>query len=170
MTKRERPLSQSQFQIRISSGVGTGAASNTDLTNLYFTAFSGIKDKSQSVQYPDGKRQRLRKMTGARDIEDITISAPFKSEEHQVIIDAWKAYACEELQIEIQPVNCGTSGSNDEVPLGEPFILTGCLWLGCEFPEANREGNEVSRITLSFAIDDWSRGGITTNQANSNGV
>ena len=161
--RRERPLSQTQYQVRISVGVG-----DVDLGSIYFTTFSGIKDRSQSVQYADGRRQKLYKMAGARDIEDVQLGAPFKPEEHQAIIDAWKGYACEEVQVEVQPIKCGTTGNTEEEPLGEPFVLTGCLWLGCELPEVNRESNDVSRIMLTFAVDDWDRSSSSTNPLNQN--
>ena len=154
-----------QYQVRISVG-----PAGTLIDNIYFTSFSGIKDRSQSVQYADGRRQRLRKMAGARNLEDVTIAAPYKPEEHQAIIDAWKAYACEELQIEVQPIKCGTTGNQEETPIGEPYILYGCLWLAFEGPEVNRESNDVSRITLTFAVDDWDKGTVTTNVTNQNGV
>lgn len=161
--RRERPLSQTQYQVRISVG-----PTGTTIDNIYFTSFSGIKDRSQSVQYADGRRQKLYKMAGARDIEDIQLAAPYRPEEHQAIVDAWKAYNCEELQVEIQPIACGTTGTQDEVPLGEPYVLTGVLWLGFEGPEVNRESNDVSRITLTMAVDDWAKSGQSSNLLNQN--
>lgn len=161
--RRERPLSQTQYQVRISVGP-TGTA----IDNIYFTSFSGIKDRSQSVEYADGRRQKKYKMAGARDIEDVQLSAPYKPEEHQALVEAWKTYSCEELQIEVQPVKCGTTGTQEETPIGEPYILTGCLWIGFEGPEVNRESNDVSRITCTFAVDDWDKGSQTSNVVNQN--
>jgi hypothetical protein len=151
----ERPISQSQFRIRISA---MGGGQMPDLTDIYFTSFSGIQDQSQAVPYADPTRQKKRKTMGAREIQDITLMAPYKVNEHQVILDAWFAYQCEELQIEVQPIACGARGSEEENPIGEPIILTGCLWVGCRFAEANRDGNDVSRITLTFSVDNWSKG------------
>lgn len=155
MPRRERPLSVSMYQVRISAGV-----EGTVVDNIYFTAFSGINDKSESIKYADGRRQRLLKMIGARDIEDVTLTTPYKPIEHAALVTAWKNYNCQELQIEIQKVSCGTSGSIDEIPLGEPIILTGCIWLAFKGFEVNREGNEASKIELMFTVDNWSETGV----------
>jgi hypothetical protein len=163
--RRERPLSQTQYQVRISVG-----PTGTSIDNIYFTSFSGIKDRSQSIQYADGRRQKKYKMMGARDIEDVQLSAPYKPEEHQALIDAWKQYTCEELQIEVQPVACGTSGNAEETPLGEPYILTGCQWLAFEGPEVNKEGNDVSRVMCTFSVDDWDKGSQSSNLLNTVGI
>lgn len=151
----ERPLSQSQYRIRISA-MGGGAM--PDLTDIYFTSFSGIQDQSQAVPYADPTRQKKRKTIGAREIADVQLMTPFKSIEHQRIIEAWNLYQCEELQIEVQPISCGARGSQEETPIGQPFVLTGCLWIGCRLAEANRDGNDVSRLTLTFTADWWFRG------------
>jgi hypothetical protein len=151
----ERPLSQSQYRIRISA---MGGGNMPDLTDVYFTSFSGIQDQSQVVQYADPHRQKRRATIGARQISDVQIMTPFKSKEHQKILEAWNLYQCEELQIEVQPITCGARGSQEETPIGEPFILTGCLWSGCRVAEANRDGNDVSRLTLTFSVDWWYRG------------
>lgn len=151
MPRRERPLSVSMYQVRISAGV-----EGTVVDNIYFTTFSGINDKSESIKYADGRRQRLLKMIGARDIEDVTLSVPYKPTEHAALVTAWKNYNCQELQIEIQKVSCGTSGATDEIPLGGPIVCTGCLWVGMKGFEVNREGNDASKLELTFTVDNWS--------------
>ena len=150
---RERPLTQTNYQARISYADGNGA-----IENIYFTSFSGVKDKSQSATYADGKRQKLYKMPASRDIEDISLSAPYKPAEHQVLLSLFKEYSCQEFQVEVQPIKCGAAGVRNEEPLGSPFVLTGCLLLGLEVAESNRESNDVSKITLSMSVDDWSKG------------
>lgn len=153
MPRKERPLSKSMYQVRISAGV-EGAI----VDNIYFTSFSGINDKSESIKYADGRRQRLFKMIGSRDIEDIMLSVPYKPEEHKPLIKAWKLYNCQELQIEIQRVACGTSGATDEIPIGEPIILTGCIWVGFKGWEADRASNDASMLELTFTVDNWEDG------------
>lgn len=153
--KKAKPLSQNQFKIRISSA---DEGLPLSITEIYFTMFSGIKDRSQSIEFADPSRQKKRKMIGARDIEDVQVSAPYVQDSHQVLIDAWDQYQCQELQLEVQPVACGAKGAEDEQAIGSPFVLTGCMWVGLEVAEANRESNDIARITLTFTVDEWSKG------------
>jgi hypothetical protein len=153
-TITESALAQTHYRIRIASA----GSLEERLTDILWTSFSGIKEQSQIVKYPDPAVQRMRKTTSMRDMEDVTISTPYLPIAHDPIVRAWKNYKCQSFTLEVQPVLCGTTGSgNSESPLGTPFIMTDCKWASIMIAEANRESNTISNLVCVFSMYEWEK-------------
>lgn len=146
MTVRFRPQTTTMFIVSISG---------TDFTffnNMRFTSFSGIKDSTRMIPYVSPFLHREFQIPTHRVYQPVTISVPYNSTEHREIFRSWNCYANEPLIITVEPVQCGTTGTGEEVSLGYLHRMTGCIWNKCESIEVNREENRISMLTLEFSI------------------
>ncbi|MDX1371193.1 MAG: hypothetical protein R3321_01915 [Nitrososphaeraceae archaeon] len=136
-----KPITKSQYIVFI-NGI-----------ELYFTTFSGISDTAQTGSYANGTGNRIFKVVGARELDDVTLSMPYDPDAAKDLEDLWNDYECEYLTIVVQPTTCGNNPQN----LGNPYILEGCLLSGLNVGEVDKESGDVSMIELSFTVNSWRR-------------
>lgn len=137
-----KPITKAQYYV-FTSGL-----------EMYFNSFSGINDTAQSGSYANGTGNRIYKVTGPRELDDITLTTPYDPEQSQELEQFWLEYQCEYLTISVQPVSCGDNPEN----LGDPYILEGCLLTGIKLAEVDRESGDVATMELTFTANSWRRG------------
>lgn len=120
---------------------------------LYFTTFSGISDTAQTGSYANGTGNRIFKVVGPRELDDVTLSMPYDPEEAKVLETLWQEYECEFLTIVVQPTTCGNNPQN----LGNPYIIEGAQLTSLSVGEVDRESGDVAMIELSFTANSWRR-------------
>lgn len=120
---------------------------------LYFTTFSGISDNAQTGSYPNGLGNRILKVVGPRELDDLTLGVPYDPEIAFEIENLWNEYQCDYLTIVVQPVTCGNNPQN----IGNPYILEGCLLSGINLGEVDKESGDVAMVELKFTANTWRR-------------
>jgi hypothetical protein len=144
------PITEADYLVQI-VGFGTG----------FWETFSGLNDSANSVDYSDGQRNRLYKLVGPRQIDDVTLTKPFNPVDDKNIVDWWRAWCNstgEELTVSVQPVRY----CPEPTPYGEPIILLGCKPAGLSIGKVDKKSNNVSTLELKLSVDDYTFGTAAT--------
>lgn len=136
------PISKAQFIVTCSG------------FQMYFTTFSGINDAAESGEYPSGTRNRIFKVMGPRNVEDVTLTCPYDPEKSAEIEQFWRRYNGSYVTLTVQPTDC----SDEAKPIGKPYTLLNCRLKSLNFIEVDRASGDVAEIELVLTVDDWRRG------------
>lgn len=118
-----------------------------------FTQFSGINDSAETGTFANGTGNRLRKVIGPRQIDDVTLTSPYDPDLQADVEAFYLRYNCELLTITVQPTTCGNNPQNR----GNPYILHGCQLQALNTAEVDRESGDPQTIELILTVDYWNR-------------
>lgn len=138
-----RPLTNSQYQVTLSTDSGGP---------YYFTTFSGIKDNAQTSTYADGVSNIIYSLRGPRQLQQVTLSAPFSPSTHKSLIEWWKAYTCESVTIEIKVVDCN-GRPVDSAADGMTITVYDAQVTQLNFAQVDRTSSNVSMLELGFVCN-----------------
>ena len=146
------PITKSDFLVKI-----------PEISEAYWTNFSGVSGSAQSTDYSDGLRRELHKIVGPRQIADVTLSKPYNPVNDLPIIQWWQAWcnaSGKENTVMIQPVNY----CPDPEPYGSAVTLLGCKPSSVNFAAVDKTSAEISTIELGLSVDSFSiDGGVAQN-------
>lgn len=139
-----RPIQTSQFTVQ-----------KDGLPGIYFDTFSGLKDTSQTSDYSDGISNRIYKLFGRKEIDDMTLGKAFDPLMDTTLIKYYKQW-CSGVNaatvLSITPIrNCPKPEK-----IGPVLTLYGVEPISLSFADVDRKSTETSRIELVFVAADWS--------------
>lgn len=138
-----RPIQNSQFKAQLNG-----------LPGIYFDTFSGLKDTSQTSDYSDGISNRIYKLFGRKELDDMTLGKSFDPLLDTVLIKFYKTW-CNGINapstLAITPIrNCPKPEK-----IGPELILYGVEPISISFSEMDKKASETSRIELTIIAQDW---------------
>lgn len=142
-----RPITKSQYQVSL-------VAPNGPTLTATFTTFSGITDSSDSSQYANGSGNRLYKLVGPRNVDNVTLGSPYDPIIYKELEQFWLRYNCEHMTVTITPVDCRGDGS---APAGGSYSLYECLFVNIVTGEVDRESGDPATIEVEFSVNEWER-------------
>ena len=141
-TKKIKPVTVSHYLVTMQG-----------MSDVFFTEFSGIKEKTSTIEVPDGQRRRKYKIRGMKTLEPCTLAVQYDPDVHAPLISRYEELrnTGEEFTVTVTPTN-----DTDEVEArGKSFILNGCYVTGFEIGEVDRSSETISMIRLDFEFDTY---------------
>lgn len=124
--------------------------------SVYFTEFSGIKEKTETATVPDGMKRRTYKIRGMTSLDSMTLSTPYDPTKHDAVIATYQRLrdSDEIINVSVTPVD----SNSDPKPIGKSFSLMGVQVTGIEIATVNRGSTDVAMLVLSFEADEFKQG------------
>ncbi len=147
MTRKPTTISQSQWLVQTA-----GAAA---LDGRYWEKFSGISDPADVSKYNDGHSNRQYPHMGPKSLEDVEITKVYDPTTDGEIVRWYKNWCTgdDPITLTIQSVQY----CPDPEPIGPSYTLYGCKPINATgYAEIDKGSNEVQRLTLKFAVEDYS--------------
>jgi hypothetical protein len=138
-----RSISTSQFLITISGYPNP----------IYFSKKVGGHAKRSSAEYNDGLTRSNKKVLSPKTVDDLTLSRAYDPDVDPAFAQFLEDYcprANGDLVITVQAIELCT----DSNPIGQPFIYSGCQYLGTELPDVDRAASEAAMINYLFTCDE----------------
>jgi len=142
-----RPITKSQYEVSFVAPDGPSLIAT-------FTKFSGIKDSSDSSEYANGTGNRLYKVVGPRNADNINLTAPYDPRIYKRLEIYWLQYNCSEITVVITPKDCVGNGS---APAGGQYTCYGCKFVSVTTAEVDRESGDVQEIEIELTVNEWDR-------------
>jgi len=142
-----RPITKSQYEV---SFTALGGPTFTAV----FTKFSGVKDSAEDSRYANGTGNRLFKVIGPRNADDVTLEAPYDPTIFKQLEQFWLNYNCEDITVTVTPKDCAGAG---EAAGGGQYVLYGCQYKSVSTADVDRESGNVQTIECSFTVNYWER-------------
>ena len=143
MPTRLKPLTQAEFLVTVAGVDG------------YFTKCSGLEEKFDTSEYSDGLSRRLRKLRGPGQIEDVELTKAFDPEADSAIVTLCQEYCDLETDLTITVQPCKRCGEIRQYG-NKKLTLLGCKIVGIKGFEADATSNDVSELSITLSVDDWS--------------
>lgn len=124
------------------------------ISQAHWETCSGVTDSTNVTEYSDGQSNRLHKLIGPRQVENVTLSKPYNPEADKALIAWWKRWCSangEEVTITMQPVRY----CPDAIPYGSATTMLGCKPSSLKFGNVDKKSANISMIELIFSVDDY---------------
>lgn len=170
------PISESQFLVSF-SGYG----------NFLFSEKSGGDITRETSDYANGSGNQIYQVVGPQKISNVTLKAPYDPAYMAYLEPLIFAYSCGlDNTITVTPVSCNgnqtatTPPANSAnsfsiagvtpIPIGTPYIYTGCRMVKYMMPKVDRKAAAVATFEIEFVVNDVTRGAAFrgSNTANPN--
>lgn len=142
-----RPITKAQYEVSFVAPGGPTLIAT-------FTKFSGIKDSSDSSEYPNGTGNRIFKVSGPRKVDNITLTAPYDPTIFKQLELYWLNYNCTDITVTVTPKDCTGNGS---APAGGEYTCYGCRFISLNTADVDRESGNVQEIEIELTVNEWSR-------------
>ncbi|HEY9835421.1 MAG TPA: phage tail protein [Vampirovibrionales bacterium] len=124
------------------------------IAQAYWETFSGVSDTTQVTEYSDGRSNRLHKLIGPRQVENVTLTKPYNPIQDKAIIEWWRKWCSangEEVTITVQPVRY----CPDPINHGTATTMLGCKPTSLKYGNVDKKSANISMLELVFAVDDY---------------
>jgi hypothetical protein len=124
------------------------------ISEAFWQTFSGISDSTGVTEYSDGQSNRLHKLIGPRQVENVTLTKPYNPIGDKALIEWWKRWCSangEEVTITVQPVRYCPNA----IPYGATTTMLGCKPSSLKYGNVDKTSANIAMIELIFCVDDY---------------